>query len=100
MTKHLYIVRFTDHADRLDVRKAHTDAHHAYLGANRDKVLVSGPLRFEAGETPIGGLWIMRAESKAEIEAFIDNDPFWKHGLRKSREILHWGKSTDQPVVI
>lgn len=99
-TSHLYIVRFTDHADKLHVRKQYLDAHLAYLAQHKDMVLVAGALRPEAGMDAVGGLWIMRAPSAAAIEAFIDHDPFWVHGLRKSREILHWSKTDPKPVMI
>lgn len=99
-TQHLYIVRFTDHADKLHIRSAFLDAHLKYLAQFKDMVLLAGSLRPEAGENAIGGLWIMRAHSAKEIEAFIDNDPFWKEGLRKSREILHWTKTGNEQVLI
>jgi uncharacterized protein YciI len=53
----------------------------------------TGSLRNEPEEQPVGGLWIVEAESKNVIEALIESDPFWVSGLRRQYEILHWSKA-------
>ncbi|UIF85691.1 hypothetical protein KAF44_16670 [Cupriavidus necator] len=30
----------------------------------------------------VGGLWIVRASSRAEVEGLLQSDPFWIRGLR------------------
>jgi len=89
----LFAVRFEDHAGRAAVRSAHLDAHIAWLDRHRDVVLVGGSLRRNPGETPIGGLWIVEAESAEAVTALIAGDPFWTAGLRRSVEVLHWSKA-------
>ena len=41
----LFMVRFTDHPDRLAVRQAHTAGHAAWLAEHADQVRIGGPLR-------------------------------------------------------
>lgn len=95
----LFIVRFEDHQDKLTTRSQFLDAHIAWLDENRSCVLVGGSLRHELGDPPVGGLWIVRAESKQAVEAIIETDPFWVQGLRQSMEILHWSKAFEDRFV-
>jgi uncharacterized protein YciI len=81
-----------DRADRMPVREQYLQDHIQWLDDNRGKVLVAGALR-EAPETkPVGGLWIVEAESRADIESLIHTDPFWVNSLRERFEIYHWTK--------
>jgi uncharacterized protein YciI len=89
----LFIVRFTDRPDRYEARKRFLQAHIDWLDQHKDRVLVGGSLREAPGEQPVGGLWVVEAESQADIEALIRSDPFWVNGLRQSYEILHWSKA-------
>lgn len=89
----LYAVRFHDRADRLATRERFLDAHVAWLAERRDRVLVAGSLRPEPGTAPVGGLWIVEAGSRAEVEALYATDPFWTEGLRERVEIHFWSKA-------
>jgi len=93
----LFIVQFEDiYADqpqRLPDRAAHMDAHLAFLSALGDRVVASGALRDAVDGVPHGGLWIVNAMNKAEVEAWVKEDPFWKAGLRKSIRISVWAKA-------
>jgi len=93
----LFAVRFTDVADALPIRKAHHDAHMAWLAENASAIVAAGPLRSgSADSTPVGALWIIQAEDFAAAQALIANDPFMKNGLRASTEILQWSKGFPQ----
>jgi uncharacterized protein YciI len=96
----LFIVRFTDKPNVTELRKQHIDAHKEWLDRNRSVVLVPGAIRTDP-ETPVGGLWIVEAESRAQIEALLKTDPFWTNGLRVEVEILHWYKAfPDRKVAV
>ena len=95
-----YVVRFHDRADRLAVRERWLAAHVAWVGARRDRVLVAGSLRAAPGDAPVGGLWIVEAESRAEVEAIVATDPFWTEGLRERVEIWHWSKALPEPALV
>lgn len=89
----LYVVRFTDRSDRSATRKEFLAAHIAWLDEHKDMILVPGSLRPEHGEDAVGGLWVVEAPGKKEIEALIQSDPFWVQGLRQGYEILYWSKA-------
>jgi uncharacterized protein YciI len=96
----LYAVRFHDKPDRAAVRQQQLQAHVDWLARHRDVVLVGGSLRRQAGENPVGGLWLVEAQSKAQIEQLFESDPFWIHGLRERCEILLWSKALPEKVLV
>lgn len=89
----LFVARFEDDPEQLHVRKAQMQAHLDYLDAEQDRILVGGSLRPAPEAEPVGGLWIIRAESLEAAQALCHADPFWTGGLRKSVAILHWSKA-------
>ncbi len=89
----LFMVRFTDRPDRLDVRQAHGEAHLAWLAQQAGVIRLGGPLRPREDASPVGAMWLVEAPSAEAIEAMIETDPFWIHGLRAGVEILHWRKA-------
>ncbi len=89
----LFMVRFTDQPDRLDIRQAHIAAHMEWLGLHAAQVRIGGPLRETPEGNPVGALWLVEAASRAEVDALLATDPFWVNGLRASVEILEWRKA-------
>jgi uncharacterized protein YciI len=89
----LFMVRFTDRPDAHDVRRRYLAEHLVWLDQHKEKVRVGGSLRTAPGEPPVGGLWIVDATDKGEIQGLVQSDPFWANGLRESIEILHWSKA-------
>ena len=49
---------------------------------------------------PQGGLCLAEADSKAQIEALLQSDPFFTASLRQHYEILHWSKANDSRKVL
>jgi uncharacterized protein len=96
----LFAVIFTDKPNRGHVRAAQLQAHIDWLEAHRDVIPVGGSLRHEVGEVPKGGLWIAQADSKEQLDALIQTDPFITAGLRESYEILIWGKANASRKVL
>jgi uncharacterized protein YciI len=79
-----YVIHCLDKRDALPVRLAHYDAHKAYLGQAKVKTVMSGPLVADDGQTMIGSCFVVEADSKDEVLAFHNNDPFkaagvWEH---------------------
>lgn len=69
------------YTDDVEARDAHRPAHRAFLGA-QEWVLLSGPL-----EEPAGALVIVAAESLAEVETRMADDPFLVEGVVAERTI-------------
>ena len=95
----LFIARFVNNPDRLESLPQHYPAHVQWLKEHESVILVPGALRSEPDATPVGGLWIVRADSKADVEALFRTDPFWVQGLRQSYEILYWSKAFPDKTV-
>lgn len=96
----LFAVIFTDKSGCGEIRASNLQAHVEWLERNKEVVPVGGSLRHEPGEVPKGGLWLAKAESKAQIEALIKSDPFFIAGLRQSYEIFHWSKANAERKVL
>jgi hypothetical protein len=98
----LFIVQFediyADHPERLPERTQHMPAHLVFLGAHPGRVIASGALRDSEDSAPHGGIWLINAENKAEVESFYQADPFWQAGLRKSVRVSHWAKAFWSPA--
>lgn len=96
----LFIVLFSDKPDCAEIRAANLQAHIDWLEKHKDLIPIGGSLRHELGETPKGGLWIVHADSKEQIENLIKSDPFFIAGLRQHYEILHWSKANAERMVL
>lgn len=88
----LYAVLFEDDiALGTDVRARHMPAHLAFLDANAGRITSAGPLRAASGD-PVGGLWLVEADSPAVVDRLVKDDPLWPTGLRRSVRILGWSR--------
>jgi uncharacterized protein len=95
----LFILRFNNKPDRANQISQLYPAHVEWLKQRESVILVTGALRTEPDTPPVGGLWIVRADSKAEVEALFQTDPFWMNGLRQSYEIFLWSKAFPDKTV-
>jgi len=87
-------VAIFDDNERLDsVRKEHSAAHFDYLSSNQDKIIIAGGLRPAPGEWYCGGLWVLEVDSREEAVRLIEQDPYFRVGLRKGYRLLVWGKA-------
>ncbi|MCU6433719.1 YciI family protein [Undibacterium sp. Jales W-56] len=89
----LFAVRFHDKPDKLATRSQFLQAHLDWLNIHKNTILVAGSLRLSPDQGAIGGLWIVQAEEKNQIEQLLVEDPFWKAGLRERVEISFWSKA-------
>lgn len=85
----LYIVLFTDNADRADVRQRLMPAHLDFLERHREQIRVAGPL-LESDGSGAGGLWLVGTASHDAVMELVQADPFWPTGLRKRARVLRW----------
>jgi uncharacterized protein YciI len=89
----LFILRFTNKPEKAALVPQYYPAHVEWLRERQSVILVPGAIRSDPDAPPIGGLWIVQADSKAEVEELFRTDPFWIQGLRQSYEILYWYKA-------
>ena len=71
----LYALYCRDKEGALEVRKANREAHLAYaLGTGQ--VQMAGPMLADDGETMIGSLFVIKADSLEAARAFNAADPY------------------------
>jgi uncharacterized protein YciI len=95
----LFILRFTNKPGTSALITQHYPAHVQWLKENESHVLVAGSIRTDPDVPPIGGLWIVQAENKADVESLFKTDPFWVNGLRQGYELLYWTKAFPDKTV-
>jgi uncharacterized protein YciI len=66
-------------------------AHLSFLAASAGRIKAAGPLRATSGE-PVGGLWLVDADSFEDVDRLVNEDPLWPTGLRRSVRILTWSQ--------
>ncbi len=76
-----YVLICEDRKDSLEVRLGNRDRHLAYLGELGDRVSLAGPMLSDDGESMVGSVLIIEADSAAEIQTIADNDPYALAGL-------------------
>jgi uncharacterized protein len=90
-----FIVHCLDHSGALPKRLANYDAHKAYLAKAPVKIVISGPLLAEDGETMIGSCFLIEAQDKASVVAFNAADPFHKAGIWQTIHVHPFLKRMD-----
>ncbi|HEX3364063.1 YciI family protein [Phenylobacterium sp.] len=91
----LFVLACFDKPNSLDLRMATREAHLAYAGEHRAMIKVAGPL-LDAADAMAGSLFILEAESRAQVEAFNAADPYQKAGLFGQVEIRGFKASIGQ----
>jgi hypothetical protein len=87
-----YAIYGLDKPNGLDVRKANRDAHVAHLRRHLDNIVVAGPLLSDDGATMIGSLIVVDFAEKAQLDAFLTDDPYAKAALFQSVAVRPWKK--------
>jgi len=95
-----WVVIFKDMPEMLEVRatKSLRDAHVKYA-KDHPELLIGGGLKPELEEDFCGALWVVEAESKAQVEALVRADPFYVAEFR-TFEIFTWGKLLEDQTAV
>jgi uncharacterized protein len=89
----LYLRMCHDRAGALDVREEFRQEHRAYLKSGVVNIVQAGPICIgDTNDTNIGSFMIVEAQSRAEVQAFHDGDPFTKANLYGDVTISRWDK--------
>ncbi|GAB3819730.1 hypothetical protein GCM10028820_24170 [Tessaracoccus terricola] len=83
----LYAVEYSYTTDSAGLDE-HRPAHREFLRALLPSPLVVAGA-YQNSDEP-GALLLVRAESDAEVEQLLDEDPFWKQRLITQRRIRLW----------
>ena len=63
------------------MREKGLQAHLDYLHSQKDILVVSGATLTDDGKEVTGSLLVVNVMTRAEAQAFVDNDPFQKAGM-------------------
>jgi uncharacterized protein YciI len=80
----LFAIHAVDKPDALPTRLANYDAHKSFLGDTSPygvRIVMSGPLTADDGETMIGSLLLVEADNREAVERFNRADPFHAAGI-------------------
>ncbi|SDA31579.1 hypothetical protein SAMN02799622_05045 [Methylobacterium sp. UNC378MF] len=88
-----YMIETFDKAGSLDMRRANRAEHLIYLDQIKDRLLACGAKLNDDGSDAGGGLYVVDVDTRAEAEALIQADPFFKVGLFERVEIRRWRKA-------
>ena len=61
--------------------------HKAYLHRMDPVCFFTGPLQSDDGSRNVGSLWIISANSRAEVQAFVEGEAFFQAGVFQSYQI-------------
>ncbi len=70
-------------------------AHRDYTATKPIKILLSGPLTSDDGESTLGSFFLVEANDRAEVEAFQQGDPLFQAGIWESIEVRAFSKRVD-----
>lgn len=85
-----FAIECRDKPDHAQVRTENRPAHLDYLKSQSDSIVFAGPLTDDAGETMLGSLLVIEAESRKQVEDFCAGDPYAKAGLFAETKITAW----------
>lgn len=85
----LYALMCFDKPDSLALRMANRESHLAYAREHMARIRVAGPFLDDAGDMA-GSMFLIEAESRAEVQAFNAADPYTLAGLFERVEIRGW----------
>lgn len=87
-----YLIYVLDHDDMDTIRETMRNEHRSHLKSAGKKLLASGALLAEDGNTIIGGMSLLDTEDYEEAQRFAFDDPYQKAGIRKEVKIIKWRK--------
>jgi len=93
----LYIIYQTDKPGGEDIRAATRDSHFKYLDDHEDILVLGGAMLADDGKTRTGSVLIVNVGSRAEADAFSENEPFRKAGLFDRVEVSHMRRGQWNP---
>ncbi|MBC7952897.1 MAG: YciI family protein [Rhodospirillaceae bacterium] len=88
----MFVVHCQDKPGALQIRLDNRAAHLEFLKANMDKVVMAGPVQTDDRTGMVGSVLVMDFAERAELDAFLANDPYAKAGLFAAVTVLPYKK--------
>lgn len=80
----LWAIHCIDVAHSAALRDKSLALHRAHLMASKPMLVLACAIQSDDGAMATGSLFIVKAGKREEAQAFIDSDPFMKHGVFQS----------------
>ena len=80
----MYAIVCLDRPDSAALRDAHRAAHQKFLNENSNRIVFGGPLKNTPDGASTGALIVVNCATRAEAEALIGADPFYRGGVYES----------------
>jgi uncharacterized protein len=80
----MYAIVCLDRPDSAALRDAHRTAHQKFLSENSSRIVFGGPLKNTPDGASTGALIVVDCATRAEAEALIGADPFYRGGVYES----------------
>ena len=80
----MYAILCFDRPDSAALRDTHRAAHQDFLKRNEKKIVFGGPLKNAADGPSTGALIVVDCATRADAEALIAADPFYRGGVYES----------------
>jgi uncharacterized protein YciI len=77
----LYVIHAIDKPNQRELRRAHTQAHIAYLKSQPLKICLAGPLLADDEQGVIGSLLVVEAAERSAVQRLADADPYTRAKL-------------------
>ena len=77
----LFVFHGLDRVDGLEVRKATRPAHLAWIETLAPRVKIGGPMLADDGQTPVGSMLVVEAETLEAAKTLFAADPYALAGL-------------------
>lgn len=96
LQKELWMINATLNTEK-EALLEHLDEHYAFVLDQEAKgvMFAAGPILQEDGTNSGNGVLVMRAESRQQVLEILQDDPFFRHGLR-NYEIKRWQVNVGQ----
>lgn len=85
----LFIVINHDRPNSLELRMATREAHLTYLRDQSLPLKIAGPILSDTGEMA-GSILVFEADSRDQVQAVADNDPYKLADLFERSEVVGW----------
>ncbi|MEM6462024.1 MAG: YciI family protein [Pseudomonadota bacterium] len=81
MAFHIYCI---DDPAKSDLRLETRPEHLRYMIAHKDRILFGGPIKNEPDGPTVGSAFALGYETRAEVDSFLENEPYFLAGLFES----------------
>lgn len=88
----MFVVHCQDKPGAQQIRLDNRAAHLEWLKANLDKIAMAGPVQTEDRTGMVGSVLVLNFADRAELDAFLAQDPYAKAGLFDSVTVLPYKK--------